>query len=372
MASTAVDVSTPTSVRYGAPSNRRRIAVRIVGWAALVAFLLYLPTIFGDRSLFGIGLSNTATLGIGLANVNFVLVSIMGAVALNLLVGYTGLLSLGHSAFLAIGAMAGGLLGIQAGLPFWLVAIGAFAMGGGVGVVAGLPSMRVGGLYLLLSTFALNAIVLYIFLRYQTDTFGVAGIIYPIPEIAGYEIANDHDWFYLLVVCAAAVLLVSRNLLRTRQGRAFVAIRDHDVAAASCGVDVSITKLKSFAFTSGIVSLAGVLYAYYLTSANAETYTLELVIGYYAMIIIGGMGSLLGAVLGAMLWGFLPPILTTLSQEVPSSTPVVGDLLTDHRDQLNLLIFGLLIIVILIFMPRGLAGVWESVRGQLRKWPYRE
>lgn len=364
-------VTTVSRVRYGRLPNRRRTLGRIATAAAIIAVIAYIPTVLGDRSLFGLKLSNTATLGIGLANLNFALVMVMGAVALNILVGTSGLLSLGHSAFLAIGALAGGLLGIQLGLPFWFVAIGAFTMGAAVGVVAGLPSARVGGLYLLLSTFALNAIVLYGFLRYQVDVFGVAGIIYPLPSIAGYSIADDRDWFYLLVVCAAAVLVVCRNVLRTRLGRAFIAIRDHEAAASASGIDVTMVKLKSFAFTSGIVAFAGVLYAYYLTSATSEIYTLELVIGYFAMIIIGGMGSLLGSVLGAIVWGLFPQILATLSQEVPVSTPVIGGLLGDHREQLNLLIFGVLIIVILIFMPRGLAGVWETVRNATRRWPYR-
>jgi branched-chain amino acid transport system permease protein len=340
-------------------------------WLAVgVAAVLYVPTLVEDRTLLGYGLTNDQLLGIGMGDVNFALIAILGAVALNLLVGYTGLLSMGHAAFLAMGALASGVVGVQWGLPFPVAVLAAGLVGAVIGVVVGLPSLRVRGLYLLLSTLALHFIVLYLFLRYQLASFGPAGIPYPFPELFGMTIDTDGKWYLLLLAVVAATLLLVRNMLRTREGRAFVAVRDSDLAAGAAGVDVAAVKLKAFAVSSFIVSVAGALYGYYLTNASQETFTLELVIGFYAMIIIGGMGSLLGAVLGALLWSFLPPALDTLSQQVSPDAPLVGHLLTDNPDQVNLAIFGVVVILILIFRPDGLSGMWASARRSLQRWPY--
>jgi branched-chain amino acid transport system permease protein len=341
-------------------------------WAAIgIAFLAYAPTIFLSRELFGVHLSYTDTLGIGISDVNFALISVIGAVALNLLVGTTGLISMGHTAFLALGALGGGILGVQAGLPFIVTALLTGLCGAAIGVVAGLPSARVSGLYLLLSTLALNAIVVYAFLRYSLAYFGAGyGIIYPVPTIGGLKFDDDRMWYYLLLVCAVGTIVAVRSALASREGRTLVAIRDHESAAASVGVNVSLAKLKAFAFSSFFVSIAGVLYAYYIANANPDIFTLELVIGYYAMIIVGGLGSVAGAVLGALLWSFFPAFLTMLSTHVDSGTPIVGNLLATQRSNVNTIIFGLLIIVLLILRPDGLIGFWRSLKASLARWPY--
>ena len=222
-----------------------------LGWLALlIAVLLYLPTVLETRAIFNFYfLTETQVLGIGLAQVNFALIAIMGAVALNLLVGYTGLLSMGHSAFFAIGAMGGGILGVQAGLPFIVVVLGSGLFGAAVGTLVGLPSLRLRGLYLLLSTLALHFIVLYLFLRYQLGQFGPAGISFETATLFGFDIATDKRWYFVLLVVAALFIVVTRNLLKMREGRAFIAIRDHEVAAAATGVNPSMVKLKAFAVT---------------------------------------------------------------------------------------------------------------------------
>jgi branched-chain amino acid transport system permease protein len=155
-----------------------------------------------------------------------------------------------------------------------------------------------------------------------------------------------------------------------RQGRAMVAIRDHEVAAGSLGIAVGAHRIKAFAMTSFFTSAAGALYVYYLGNTSSDVYTLEFVINYFAIIIIGGMGSLLGAVLGAILWQLLPQALTTLSQSVDPATPVLGDLLGQYQGQTVSLILGLLVILIMIFRPAGLAGVWLAVKRGVTRWPY--
>jgi branched-chain amino acid transport system permease protein len=335
--------------------------LRSLAWLAVgIAFLLYAPT----------WVEQSAPLGIGTADVNFALIAIMGAVALNLLVGYTGLLSMGHAAFLALGAFGGGLLGVKAGLPFWLTAVLSGCMGAAVGTVVGLPSLRLRGLYLLLSTLALHFIALYLFLKYQIHSFGPAGISYPYPSFLGFTFNDDKHWYFLLLACAVLSLLIVRNLLRSREGRAFVAIRDSDVAAGAVGVNVAITKLKAFALSSFIVTFSGTLYAYYVTTVNQDTYTLNQVIGFYAMVIVGGLGSLSGAVYGALLYSFLPPILTQISKDIGPDAPVIGKLLAQHSGDVDLVIFGVVILIILMVRPEGLASLWGSVRRSVARWPY--
>ncbi len=344
---------------------------RQLGWLALlVAVVLYLPTVLQTRSVFGIELTNTQLLGIGLPQVNFAVISIMGAVALNLLVGYTGLLSLGHAAFFAVGAMASGVLGVQMGLPFPVVVLGSGLAGAAIGTLVGLPSLRLRGLYLLLSTLALHFIVLYLFLRYQLSQFGPAGISFDFATIGPLTVDSDEKWFFVLVIVAAAFVLVSRNLLKSREGRAFIAIRDHDVAAEAIGVNPARVKLKAFAFSSFMVSVAGSLYAYNLGNATADNFPLGFAIDFYAMIIIGGMGSLLGAVLGAILWQLLPQVLQTLSQAVDPTTPVVGSLLDKYQAQTASMILGVVIILILMFKPAGLNGIWLAAKRSVVRWPY--
>lgn len=361
-------ITMPTSHRASMRLLRGRS--RILWAVVLGAFLLQLPFVLDQRAVFGLPLSELQLLGIGLPQINFLLIAIIAAVALNLLIGSTGLISIGHAAFFAVGAMTASVLDVQNSAPFPVVILLAGLTGALVGAVFGLPSLRLRGLYLLLSTLALHYIALYVFLVYQTEFFGPAGIIYDYPSVAGFELDSDLRWYFLLLACAVLVLLTSRNLLSSRAGRAMIAVRDHDVAAASLGVDVGAHRIRVFATTSFITSAAGALYAYYLGVTTAETYTLELVIGYFAIIIIGGMGSLLGAVLGALLWQLLPQVLQTFAQHVDPDTPVLGALLGRYQAQLVLLLLGLLVILIMLFRPAGLNGTWLALKEGVRRWPY--
>jgi branched-chain amino acid transport system permease protein len=345
------------------------------GWmrfwiGVLVLILLYLPFVLSQRKVFGIPLSYTQLLGMSLVQVNFALIAIMGAVALNLLTGYTGLISIGSAGFFAVGAFAGGLFGVQWGWPFPLVVLLAGVLGALVGTVVGLPSLRVRGLYLLLATLGFHFIAAYLFLRYQVKYFGPFGISYDDPSVFGFVLETDMRWYFFLLVLTIGTILATKNVLRTREGRAFVAIRDRDVAAAAAGVNLAKTKLKAFAFSSFLMSMAGVLYVYYLSNASAEIFTLGLAIDFVAMIIIGGMGSITGAVLGALLWQLLPQVISTIQLELGPDAPVVGDFLQQNSAPLQDVILGLIIILILVFKPDGLNGIWVSTKRFFQRWPY--
>ncbi|MGH9245438.1 MAG: branched-chain amino acid ABC transporter permease [Acidimicrobiales bacterium] len=335
-----------------------------------VALLVYLPFVLTTRTFLGINLSYSQLLGMSLVQVNFALVAIIGAVALNLLTGYTGLISIGSAGFFAVGAFAGGVFGVQWGWPFPLVLLLSGVLGAGIGALVGLPSLRVRGLYLLLATLGFHFISAYLFLRYQVKYFGPFGISYEDPSLFGWAVETDTRWYFLLVALTAVAIVVTKNVLRTREGRAFIAIRDRDIAAASAGVNLAKTKLKAFAFSSFLLAVAGTLYSYYLSNATADIFTLGLAIDFVAMIIIGGMGSITGAVMGALLWQLLPQVIQTIQLEVGPEAPVAGDFLQQHAAQLQDMLLGLIIILILVFKPDGLNGIWVSTKRFFQRWPY--
>lgn len=345
--------------------------VRWFWLAVLVAVLLYLPQLLTTRSLFGMPLSNSALLGMSLNQINMALIAVIAAVALNLLTGYTGLISVGNAGFFAVGAMVGSVLGVQNHLPFLLILAIAAVVGAAVGTLVGLPSLRVRGLYLLLATLAFHYIAVYVFLQYQTAYFGVVGVTYPTPELLGsIQLSDDIPWYFFLLVLAALTIIGAKNLLRTRQGRALVAIRDHDIAAGSAGINVPKVKIQVFAASSAVITVAGTLYVWYLGTANADVFSLLLAIDFIAMIIIGGMGSVNGAVFGALVWQLLPQTIDTLLTNVDPTMPVVGTILGAHSAEVNNIVLGLVIIVILVFKPEGLNGIWLSVKRAFTRWPY--
>jgi branched-chain amino acid transport system permease protein len=342
-----------------------------IGWTLVaLAVLFYLPSVLINRSIFGQPLTDNELLGIGLPQVNFALVAVTAALALNLLVGYTGLLSLGHAAFFSVGAIVASVLDVQHHTPFPLVILAAGLAGALIGAFVGLPSLRLRGLYLLLSTFALHFIALFVFLQYQTKYFGPAGITYRTPNLFGWTVDSDKKWYFLLGGAAALTLLVCRNLLVMREGRSLVAVRDHDVAAGALGIPVGRQRVKTFALTSFITAAIGALYVYYVGTTTSDAYQLEFVINYFAIIIIGGMGSLLGAVLGALVWTLLPQVLATIGGSVDPGAPVVGSLFKNYQGQMTAVILGLLIILIMIFKPGGLNALWLDIRRGVAKWPY--
>jgi branched-chain amino acid transport system permease protein len=336
----------------------------------LAAFAIYLPFALRDRSFLGIELSSGQILGLSLTEINLSLIAIIGAVGLNLLTGYTGLISLGNAAFFAIGAMTVAVVTVQWGAPFYVGFAAAGVVGGVVGAVVGLPSLRVRGLYLLMATLALHFIVIYLYIRYEQRYFQFTGVLFDRPEIGPWTIRSDLAWYFLILPVVAVVLLLTKNILRTRTGRAFVAVRDNDVAAAAAGINVSATKVVAFAASSFIVSLAGAFYVYYLGSANQDLFTLGLAITFIAMIIIGGMGTLTGAVLGALVWQLLPELIVNVSGSLSAISPSIEENATKYESQISSIVLGVIVILVLVFQPAGLAGLWRSVKRAFVRWPF--
>ena len=354
-AATSLPAPRATGPKWG------RIALSVVAVAALI----YLPTLLTERSVFGVRLSNMQLLNLGLSQVNLMLISMLGALSLNYLTGCAGLISIGHAAFYATGAMAAAVTGTQLGLPFPIVLLSAALAGCVVGVLAGLPSLRVRGLYFVLSTMAVHYVVFFVFLEYQFRAFDVVGVPFGVASLAGFELNTPTRWYFFLLAFVALVYWGLSNSLRTREGRAMLAMRDHERAAVSAGVDVRILRVKVFGLTSAIAAMAGALYAYYLSNATAENFGIGFAIQFIAMIIVGGMGSLPGALVGAAVWLLLPSIIAGFAQEMGPMKGIVGSMLVEHRAQFVQLVFGLLVSVLLIVAPGGLVGLWKRLVGRL-------
>jgi branched-chain amino acid transport system permease protein len=229
-------------------------------------------------------------------------------------------------------------------------------------MLAGLPSLRVRGLYFVLSTLAVHYVVSYVFLEYQFKFFDVAGVPFNPASIGSLDINTPMRWYFFLLPLVALVFWGLKNTLNTREGRVMMAMRDHELATTSVGVDVRVLRLKAFAFSSSIAAVAGALYAYFMSNATSESFGINFAIQFIAMIIIGGMGSLGGALVGAAIWLLLPSIITGFASQASGSTGLVRLLLVENKAQLVQLIFGTLIILLLIFAPGGIAGIGQKLR----------
>lgn len=291
----------------------------------------------------------------------------IGAVALMLLTGYAGQVSLGHAGLLAAGAFTVGILVREANAPFWVTLPAAAAVGAVLGVVFGLPSLRLRGLYLAVSTLALYFVVHYVGSEYETRRGFSTGIIVDPPTVAGFVVSDARVWYFVLAAAAAATVLLALNLLRSRSGRAWRAIRDHETVAEALGISVPAYKLAAFVVSSMLTAVAGALFAYYRGFVSVEAFSLFLSIQYVAMVIIGGMGSILGALLGAAFVTLFPYAIEALIAALPTPERYANLVFA-----VNYAAFGLVMVLFLLFEPQGLVGIWRRVRDWFLLWPFRQ
>ncbi len=292
----------------------------------------------------------------------------MGAIGVQLLIGYTGQISLGHGAFFGVGAYSAAILTTSVGFPFWLSVPAAGVITALVGIVFGIPSVRLKHLYLTIATLAGQFIIQYLFVNWESLTRGTEGILLPHPTLFGLSLKNDRAFFYVIFICFTIMTWIAVNLIRTRYGRAFIAIRDNDRAAEGMGIPIFKYKLLSFAISSFYAGFAGGLAAYYIGSITPEPYTLFLSVEYIAMIIIGGLGSIPGAAFGAIFITVLNEVLSGATQFFMNIGPLSKIAL--QIAPLREFIFGLAIVLFIIFEPKGLAEVWRIVRSSFRLWPF--
>jgi branched-chain amino acid transport system permease protein len=285
---------------------------------------------------------------------------------LNLLIGFTGLLSLGHAAFLGVGAYTSALLISHFQMPLPLSILCAGLVAAGFGLLVGIPSLRIKGFYLMVATLAFQFIIEYTIIHWESLTLGIRGIELPVPQLFGLSLGKHCAYFYFLFFLGAFFMWGLKNLNRSKIGRAFIAIRDNDVSAEIIGIPVFRYKLLAFAISSFFAGMAGALFAALQRSAIPEDYTFLKSIEYLAMVLIGGLGSILGTVFGVLFITLVPEILNV---GVSFLARHYDPNLTIYLGPVKDLVFGLLIILFIIFKPEGLVGVWVRIRDYFRIWP---
>jgi branched-chain amino acid transport system permease protein len=289
----------------------------------------------------------------------------IGALSLMLLTGYAGQISLGHAGLIAAGAFTTGILAREVAAPFWITLPASALTGILLGFVFGLPSLRLRGLYLAVSTLALHFVVIYLGGEYETKRGFSTGIVIDPPSLAGLKL-GARGWYFVPLMAAAASLMICINLLRSRSGRAWRAIHVRETVAEALGINIARYKLLAFVISSSMTSVAGCLFAYYRGFVSVEAFDLFLSIQYVAMIIIGGMGSLLGALLGAMFVTVFPYLIEALLRLLPNAQKLAGDIFA-----VNYAAFGGVMILFLVFEPLGLVGIWRRLQNYFLLWPFR-
>jgi branched-chain amino acid transport system permease protein len=301
---------------------------------------------------------------------NLVWIAVIGALGLNILVGYTGQVSIGHGAFMSVGAYTAANLATRLDSPWPVNLLAGGLMAAAVGAIVGIPSLRIKGLYLAIATLAGQLIIEWTINHVTFISGGVqASIEVPRPRLGPIVLSSQRQMYFFLLFFVILAIIATLNIVRSRIGRAFIAIRDQDIAAEIIGINIFRYKLLAFAISSFYAGVTGVLYTYFLGIANYEQFQITVSIDYLAMIIIGGLGSVLGSVLGAIFVTLLP-IVIRLSMES------FGDVLFSQQTVLNLIpnlrlmLFGALIVFFLIVEPEGLNRLWRNIRNYFRIWPF--
>lgn len=297
---------------------------------------------------------------------NLIGIAIIGAVGLNLLTGFTGQISLGHAAFMGVGGYATAILVTKLDIPFWFALPCAGLISAATGMIIGIPSLRVKGLYLCIATLAAQFIFEFLFLHWESLTHGIRGINVPPPGIGPIIFDTEKNFYYVVLVVAIIGVGFARNLLRTKWGRAFVAIRDRDLAAEIIGINLFRYKLAAFALSSFYAGVAGGLWVGFIKVVTPEHFPFSLSIQYLAMVIVGGLGSVLGSILGAIFMTLVPELLNVFTGFAKDFFPSIGQNFIPLKD----VVFGSLIVAFLIFEPHGLAEIWQRIKNFFSLWPF--
>jgi branched-chain amino acid transport system permease protein len=303
--------------------------------------------------------------------VNLSGIAIIGAMGLNILTGYSGQLSLGHAAFIAIGAYTTAIMpnvlplsNFPMSLPLLLFFSGGISSI--IGVLVGFPAVRLRGLYLALATMAIYFVVILFLLKAGSFTGAAGGIQVTPAHLLGFEFTTDIHHYFLIFSMVYLCIAFSRNLVRTKIGRAWIAIRDRDIAAEGIGINLVRYKLLAFGISSFYAGVAGSLFAFYMTYINPVNFEFLLSVKYLSMIIMGGMGSILGSIYGAIFITFLPEFIRILFVKTIGHSPDLSVALALIQEGA----FGVFIVLFLIFEPRGFYGIWRTIKLYFRMWPF--
>ncbi|CAM3502339.1 branched-chain amino acid ABC transporter permease [Parendozoicomonas haliclonae] len=302
----------------------------------------------------------------------FIQISYLGiaALGLNILVGFTGQISLGHGAFFGFGAFASAWLNNSFGIPVWLAIPLAGWLTMVVGMLFGSPAARIKGLYLAIATLAAQFIIEDFFARAEWFSGGAYGAAAEPFTLFGFAFDSDESFFYVALFALVFMTLWATNLMRSRDGRAFVAVRDHYLSAEIMGISLNWYRLLSFGVSSFFAGIGGALYGHYLGFVSAEGFTLMMSVQFLAMIIIGGLGSVKGAILGTIFIVLLPEVLESTVALMAETGLVSHGSLTEGMAYLKEMAIGLVIILFLIFEPQGLAHRWKQIKAYWKFYPF--
>ena len=286
---------------------------------------------------------------------------VVAGAGLMLLSGYCGQISLGHAAFFAVGAFTAAVLAKQ-GVPFPLALVAAGTLAAAVGLIIGLPALRLSGLYLAIATLAASFIVTEIIVRWESVTNGASGLTVPKIRIAGWVADSEAKLYAIVLMAALAAMLLVRNLVRAPLGLAMMAIRDSETAAQSMGVPLMRVKLTAFAISALLTGLAGALYAHTLQFIDPEQFSVLLSIELLVMIFIGGIGSMHGIVLGSAFVIALPQGVAVAKDFLP---PAIA-----QQSGLQAAVYAVILLVFIIVEPTGLHGIWQKIKHYCSMFPF--
>ncbi len=290
----------------------------------------------------------------------------IAALGLNILVGFTGQISLGHAAFFGFGAFASAWINNTTGIPVFLAIPLAGLMTTAVGLIFGIPAGRIKGLYLAIATLASQFILEDFFARADWFTGGTYGSMANPVSLFGFELDTDQSFFYVVLFWTVLMFVLGANLMRSRDGRAFIAVRDHYLSAEIMGINLTKYRILSFGISSFYAGIGGALFAHYLGFVSAEGFTILLSIQFLGMIIIGGLGSVMGTLLGTAFMVLLPEVM----EGIVGSLQWMGSGVSEALVYIKEMAIGLAIILFLIFEPDGLAHRWQMIKSYWKLYPF--
>ncbi len=302
-----------------------------------------------------------------LSIINLFGITLISIIGLNILVGYCGQLSIGHAGFMAVGAYTSAILTSKLGLPFPVALISSGIMAGAIGLIFGIPSVRVKGFYLAITSIAAQFIIIWIINHWTSLTGGFSGISVPYASIGGFLFNTEGREYFLIIGIAVICVFLSKNIARTRVGRAFIAIRDNDLAAEVMGVNLFYYKMLAFFIGCFLAGISGSLLAHWAGSISTDHFSFMNSILYVGMIIIGGLGTALGPILGV---GVIQLMQVGMTQLTPALQVWLPGMPTGFATGITPMLFGLVIVLFLIFEPRGLAHRWNLLKASYRLWPF--
>jgi len=321
-------------------------------FVVMILLLLFVPPFLGEYHIFFLTL---------------VLIAVIGCHGLNILLGYTGQISLGHAAFLGVGGYTYSYLVMVLGWPFWLAVPASGFTAAGIGLIIGIPSLRIKGIYLGIATIAFQFIADYTYFHWESFSGGPQGRVVEAPQIFGLALTSRLSFYYICLFLLIVLLWGAKNLMRSKYGRCLMAVRDNDISAEAIGVPVFKYKLLAFVLSSFYAGIAGSLFVIQMRNVFPDFFHFMVSVEYLAMVIVGGMGSVIGSIFGAIFIVLVPEVLQNIVRFIASLSN--NPELTIFMAPLRLVAHGCLIVLFILIEPAGLAGIWRKISSYWKIWP---